>query len=103
RTDHPQPALLHGEEMWTAREEQNVGTGPGQQGADVTADRAGAGDDELHGTCRTVNAKGAKNAKVIFRINRSLRSSRPLRSCIRTTSRLRRAVSCRWPCGAAYP
>src|SRR5262245_7414044 len=48
RAYHPQPALLHGAEMWTAREEQNVVTASSQQSADVTADRAGAGDDELH-------------------------------------------------------
>ena len=48
RADHPQPALLHGVEMWTARDQQNVGPCSGQHRADVTADRAGAGDDEVH-------------------------------------------------------
>jgi hypothetical protein len=48
RADHAQPALLHGAEMWTAREQQHVSPCPGQHRADVTADRAGAGDDEVH-------------------------------------------------------
>jgi hypothetical protein len=51
--------------MWTAREQPNVGPCPGQHRADVPADRAGAGDDELHDNCRTMNAQPAKNGENI--------------------------------------
>ena len=46
--DDAKAALLHGFEVRTAREEDDVGAGLREPRADVAADRAGAGDDNPH-------------------------------------------------------
>ena len=48
RADHAQPALLHRAQVRAAREQHDVGAGLREPRADVAADRAGAGDDDLH-------------------------------------------------------
>ena len=48
RTLHAQSAFLHRPQMRAAGEEDDVGTGSGQPCTDVTADRAGAGNNGSH-------------------------------------------------------
>ena len=46
-----QAPRLHRAQMRPACEQQHVGAGACEPRADVTADRAGAGDDEVHDAC----------------------------------------------------
>ena len=46
--DNAEPSLTHGGEMLPAREERHVGADLRQARADVPADRACPGDDNLH-------------------------------------------------------
>ena len=51
-----QAARLHRLQVRAAREQHDVGAGPGQPGADVAADRARARDDDLSLTSAAANA-----------------------------------------------
>ena len=45
---HAEAALLHRLQVRAAREQHDVRAGPRELRADIAADRAGAGDDDLH-------------------------------------------------------
>ena len=47
-TDHANAVLLHRTEVRSARKQHDIGAGVRQPRADVAADRASAGDDDLH-------------------------------------------------------
>ena len=48
RTFHPKSSLLHRLQVRAAGHQRDVGALTGQPCADVPADRAGAGNDDLH-------------------------------------------------------
>src|SRR5205085_10334263 len=63
--DHPHPILPDSREVRAPRDERHLLAGRGKPAADITADRAGADDRDLHAAIdRPVRARHVRNTKI---------------------------------------